>query len=98
MHYHQNGFSGDARDRRYVPHEIEIQVWIESRGHCVRRIDQKEHIAVRRGMRDCFGADIAATARSVFYLDRLPEPFRKMLTYEARKDIGRASRCICDDK
>jgi hypothetical protein len=64
----------DARDRRDVADEIEVELVIERRVDCVRRTDQEEREAVRGRAHDCLGTEIGASAGPVFDDERLAEP------------------------
>ena len=86
------GTRHDARDRRDVADEIEIELVVERRVDRVRRTDQKECIAVGGRTHDRLGADIAAGARPVLDDEWLAEPLRQPLTDQARDDVGRAAR------
>jgi hypothetical protein len=48
-----------------IADEVEIEFVVECRVDCVRRIHQKERIAVRRRSHGEFGADIGGGARPV---------------------------------
>ena len=86
------GHADDARDRRDVADEIEIEFLVERRVDCVRRADQEQCIAVRGRAHDRLGGDIAASTRPVLDDERLAEPLRQPLTDQARDDVGRAAR------
>src|SRR5216683_8154285 len=86
--HHDIWGAANARDRRNVADEIEIELLVERRVHRVRQSDKQERIAVRRCPHDAFGADIAAGARSVLNDELLPEPLRQRLTHEPRDDVG----------
>ena len=85
------GHADDARDRRDVADEIEIELVVERRVDRVGRTDQEERIAVRRRTHDRLGGDIAAGARPVLDDELLAEPLRQPLTDQARDDVGRAA-------
>ena len=95
--HHDNGNAADARDRRDVADEIEIELVVERRVDRVRRSDQEERIAVRRRAHDRLGGDIAASARPVLDDELLAEPLRQPLTDQARDDVGRAAGGEADD-
>ena len=90
--HHDEGRADDARDRRDVADEIEIELVVERRVDRVRRQDQEQRIAVRRRAHDRLGADIAAGARPVLDDEWLAEPLRQPLTHQARDDVGRRHR------
>ena len=91
------GTRHDARDRRDVADEIEIELVVERRVDRVRRADQEERVAVRRRAHDRLGGDIAAGARPVLDDEWLAEPLRQPLTDQAREDVGRAAGGKADD-
>ena len=86
------GIADDARDRRDVADEIEIELVVERRVDRVRRADQEERVAIRGRTHDRLGGDIAAGARPVLDDELLAEPLRQPLTHQARDDVGRAAR------
>src|SRR4051794_40966505 len=62
---HHEGLTDAARDRRDVADKIVVQVVVECRVYRVRCSNQKERMAVGRGLHDSIGADIATCTRSV---------------------------------
>src|SRR5262245_47690349 len=60
------GLPGDARNRRDVTDEIEIELAVEGGVDCVRRPDQKECITISGRIHDGLGSDIGTGARSIF--------------------------------
>ena len=97
MYHHDKGAADDARDRRDVADEIEIELVVERRVDRVRRTDQEERVAVRRRTHDRLGGDIAAGARPVLDDEWLAEPLRQPLTHQAREDVVRAAGGKADD-
>ena len=87
LHHHDVWHAADARDRRDVADEIEIELVVERRVDRVVASDQKERIAVRRRAHDRLGGDIAAGARPVLDDELLAEPLRQPLTHQARDDV-----------
>ena len=69
----------DARDRRDVADEIEIELVVERRVDRVGRSDQEQRIAVRWRTHDRLGGDIGAGARPVLDDEWLAEPLRQPL-------------------
>jgi hypothetical protein len=69
----------------------EIEIVIERCTDRVRRIDQKKRVAIRLCPHDRFGANVAAGARAILDDELLTEPFRQMLTDQARDDVGWAT-------
>ena len=86
-----SGYADDARDRRDVADEIEIELVVERRVDRVRRRGQEERVAVGRRVHDGLGADIAAGARPVLDDELLAEPLRQPLPHQPRDDVGRAA-------
>ena len=91
IYHHDVGAADDARDRRDVADEIEIELVVERRVDRVRRTDQEQRVAVRGRAHDRLGGDIAAGARPVLDDELLAEPLRQPLTHQAREDVGRAA-------
>src|SRR5262249_14668097 len=75
-----------------VADEIEIEVVVERRVARVESTDQEQRVTVGRGTHDCLGCDVAAGSRTVVDDERLTEPLRQPLTYQARRDVRTASR------
>ena len=69
-----------AADRREVAREIEIQMLIKRGVDGIGRDGQQQRIAVRRRVRDDFGADIAGGARPIVDDELLTEPLRHRLS------------------
>src|SRR5262249_33712566 len=76
---------------RDVADEIEIELVVERRVDRVESTDQEQRVAVGRGTHDRLSGDIAAGARTVLDDERLTEPLREPLTYQARRDVRTAS-------
>src|SRR6516225_5189089 len=91
MYHDDIGRPHDACDRRDVADEIEIELVVERRIDCVESTDQEQRVAVGRGTHDRLGGDVAAGSRTVVDDERLTEPLRKPLTYQARRDVRTAS-------
>src|SRR5262249_51660572 len=53
--------------------------------------DQEERVAIRRRAHNRLGCDVAAGSQTVVDDERLTEPLRKPLTYQARRDVRTAS-------
>src|SRR5215472_5258440 len=88
---------GDARDRRDVADEVEIELVVERRIACVRRRGQQQCIAVGWRTNDRFGTDIGAPARTVLNDEWLAQALRQPLAHQARQDIRRAAGSRRDD-
>jgi hypothetical protein len=68
------GGNANARDRREVADEIEIQTRVERGIDCIGRYRDQQRIAVRRRVSGIFSADIAGGARPVVDDELLTEP------------------------
>jgi hypothetical protein len=88
----------DARNRRNVADEIEIELAVERRVDGVRRSRQEQCISVGWRVHDCLRGDVRSSARAVLDDELLTEPLRKPLTYQARGNVGRSGRSKADDK
>src|SRR5262249_23719448 len=73
VEHHDERHADDARHRRDVAYEIEVEVVIERHIDRVGRSNLQKRIAVRRRLQGCLSADIAGSARSVFYYELLAE-------------------------
>ncbi len=89
VHDQRNG--GDARHRRGVADEVEIQMLIKRGIDRVRRHGQQQRVAIRRRLDDQLGADVGAGARPIFNDERLTELFRQPLADQPPDDVGRTS-------
>ena len=89
--------AADGADRREVAGEIEIQMLIKRGVDGIGRDDEEERIAVRRGVGDDFGADIAGGARPIVDDELLTEAFRHRLRHQARDNVGRQTGRKTDD-
>ena len=97
MYHHDEGTADQARDRRDVANEIEIEFVVKRRIDRVRRTDQEQRVAVRSRAHDRLGGDIAACARPVLDDELLAEPLRQPLTDQTREDVVRAAGGKADD-
>src|SRR6516164_11008827 len=82
MHRYQKG-PLDNPDDCDVADEIEIEIVIEG---CVDRgssICAKKRIAISGRAHDCFGGELAGGAWPVLDDERLTQPLRELLTYQA---------------
>src|SRR5258706_11756007 len=98
IYEHDEGRAEDARDRRDVTDEIEIELVVECRVDRIERAGEEQGIPVSRGAHDRFGADIAGGANPVLNDDLLSEAFRQPLTNQASDDVVGASCRIADDQ
>ena len=76
MYHHHQGATGQARDRRDIPQEIEIKIFVKGRIDRVWRTDQEQRVTVRRRTHDRLGGDIAACAWPVLNDEWLADPLR----------------------
>ena len=95
MHEQQVGDLGDDDDRREVLRRRERQVRVERRRgrHRAERA-LHERVAVRRGLGDEVGADVAAAARAVLDHEGLAELVGEDLRRKSRDQVRRAARRI----
>src|SRR5438132_1351002 len=91
MHHHHVGHDNNAGDRRDVADEIEVELVIECRVERVEGTDYEQGVAVCRRAHDRLGCDVAAGSRTVVDDERLTEPLREPLTYQACRDVRTAS-------
>src|SRR5215471_16564113 len=88
QHYKRN--AEEARDRRDVADEIEIELVVERRVDRVRGADQEQRVAIRGLVRDRLGADVG-TRGPVLDSELLAETLREPLTDHACGDVARAA-------
>src|SRR5215813_4369962 len=91
INHHDFGHAHDARNRRDVADDIEIELVIERRVDRVRRGHQEKCVAVRWGTDDRFGADIRAATWAVFYDELLAQPPREPRSDETRENVGQSA-------
>src|SRR6516164_5918906 len=87
MHHHDEGVANDARDRRDVADEIEVELFVERRVDRVVPPDHEQRVAVGRRTYNRLGADIAAATRPVVDNKLLAEALGQPLTDQARDDV-----------
>jgi hypothetical protein len=75
--HHHEGKADEARDRRDVAQEHEIELVVERRVDRVQRADDEERVAIRRRPHHRFGADIVAAPWAVFDHELLAQPLRE---------------------
>src|SRR5262245_6646620 len=92
MHDYDEGVADDARDRRDIADEIEVELLIKRRIDGVVRCGKEEGIAIWGSADDRLGAEIGASAGPVFDDERLAEPLRQPLADHARNNVSRAAR------
>src|SRR5262245_38267499 len=84
--------AANARDRRDVADEIEIELFIERSVDRIRTSDQKQRVAIRWRTHDGLGGNIRTGTGPVLD-DKWPaEPVRQPLPKQAPDDIGPAAR------
>ena len=88
---HDERVADDARDRRDVADEVEIELVVEGGVDRIRRRDEQQRIAIRRRTDGGFGGDIGGCARPVFDDKLLAEPLGQPLTDETRSNVGGAA-------
>src|SRR6516225_6603047 len=91
IHHHDIWKADDRCDRRDVAEEIEIELVVKRRVDCARRAEEAQGIAVGSRAHDCFGADIAAGAGTIFNDELLTQPLRQPLPDQPRSNVGRTS-------
>src|SRR5262245_9574305 len=97
--YHQDSWRAeDARNRRDVAYEIEIEVVVKRRVPSVRRSNLQQRVTVRRSTHDSLGRDIAAGACPVLNDKGLTEVLRQPLADQARVQVGHAAGRPADDQ
>ena len=90
VHDQHHGYAGNGGHRRDVAHKFEVQFWIQRSVDRVRRADEQQRVAVRRGARHEFCREVGARPGARLDDKRLPEPLRQRLCHEAGYDVGRA--------
>src|SRR6516225_757024 len=93
---HQVGHADDPRNWRYIAHKVELEIAIERRITRIRKIRQKERIAISRRIRDHLSSDVAAGARPVLNDEWLPGSLLQPLTHQTREDVVPAAGSIPD--
>src|SRR5262249_60768656 len=71
--------------------KCELDFWVGVRGHRVERTDKGEREPAARATHARLGGDIAAASGTFLVDERLTEPLRQPLTYQARRDVRTAS-------
>src|SRR5262252_5985543 len=97
VHLYGKRLASDARDRRDVADEIEIELVVEGGVDRVHESSHKERISVRGRVHDRLGADIAGSSWSVLDDELLAEPLRQPLSYQACHDVGATGGGKSDD-
>src|SRR6516162_11608772 len=94
---HQVGHADDPRNWRYITDKVELEIAIERRITRIRKIRQKERIAISRRIHDHLSSDVAAGARPVLNDEWLPGSLLQPLTHQAREDVVPAAGSIPDN-
>src|SRR5262249_52482893 len=94
MYLYRKRRAGNARNRRDVADEIEIELVVEGGVDRVHESSHKERISVRGRVHDYIGADIAGSSWSVLDDELLTETLRQPLSYQACDDIETASAAL----
>src|SRR5262245_6676156 len=79
VHHYDIGTSDDARDRRNVSDEIEIELVVDRRVGRVRSTTEEKRVSVGRRTHDRLGPDIIPGTRSVLDDEWLAETLRQPL-------------------
>src|SRR5262245_34962642 len=91
MHQHDIWHPDQARDRRDVTYEIEVESLVERGVTGVRGKGQKERIAIGSSSHDRLGGDVGARARAVLDDKLLPKSLREPLSDQACNNIDPAT-------
>src|SRR5215475_2749006 len=70
MEHHHKGRAANARDRREVANEIEVQICIERRVDRVRRDGKEQRVAVRRAPNWAVPEETAGSRRTPTHVTR----------------------------
>src|SRR5262245_47870023 len=87
MHQHDIWHPDQARDRRDVTYEIEVESLVERGINGVRGKGQKEGIAIRSRSHDRLGGDVGARAQAVLDDELLSKSLREPLPDQACNNI-----------
>ena len=97
MYHDDVGIAADARDRRDVADQVEIELVVDRGVDRIHRSGHQQRISVWGRVHDRLGGDIAGRARPILDDKLLTEPLRQPLTHQAREDVGRAPGGKADD-
>src|SRR6476646_9475595 len=92
MDQHHSRRAHDARNRRDVADEIEIEFVVKCRVDGAAWTDHEQRVAIRCRLHDSLGGNIGAGSRPIFDDEWLAESLRLPLTHQARKDVGPTAR------
>src|SRR5947209_1958161 len=90
-------YTQDPGNGSHVADEVEVEIAIKGRVDRTGRVDQLQCIAIGRRPDDVLCRDVRSGTWLVFYDEGLPEPLRKPLAYEARRDVHAATRRIASN-
>ena len=96
--HHDQGFAGDARDRRDVAQEVEAEIGIKRGADRVGRTDQQKRVTVGGGAHDRLGGQIAGGAGPVLDHEWLTEPVRQPLSNQPCEDVVGAAGGKADEE
>src|SRR5262245_2596933 len=96
IYLHGKCATADARDRRDVADEIEVELVVERRADRMCGKDKQQCMAVSRRTYNRLGRDIRTLARPVLDDEWLAESLRQPLGNQARRDVGSAPRGKAD--
>src|SRR5262245_56119459 len=97
MHLYGKRVASNARDRRDVADEIEIELVVEGGVDRVHSNASEKRIAVRGRTYNGLGGDIAGSSWSVLDDELLVEPLRQPFSYQACHDVGATSGSKSDN-
>ena len=98
VHFQHQRDAIDGADRRGVAREVVRQVGEQRRVHGIGRRGEEQRVAVRRGVDDRLGAEIAAGAGLVLDHDGLAERIAQPLRCDPRGDVDLAAGGEADDQ
>src|SRR5579864_5764228 len=85
--HHDIGYAHDARNRRDVADEIEIEFFIKRRVDRGRRRDKEKRVTIRRRIHDGLGGDVRACTWPVLDDEWLAKLLRQPLPHQTRDDV-----------
>src|SRR5262249_4659733 len=90
--HHDLGTAGNARDRRNVADEIEIELLVKRRIARVRKTNQEKRVAIRGRIHDGLGGDVGTRTGPVLDDELLAGWLRSPLTHQTRDDVISSAR------
>src|SRR5215468_6536210 len=91
IHHQDTRRARDARDRRYIADEVEIEIVVKRGVDRVCWSYHQQRMAVGRRAHHGLGCDVGAGPWPVFYDKWLAEPLREPLTHQARENVDPAA-------